>query len=188
LWFYDNYVIALAKKLKECGVFGVSSDEYLNYAIQNRNEWERKGKQCVAEFKAKCEREAQRKGLLGPASTKSIASMNEEKESESVAQSAVDGSYSSVVEAATLSIAQPIAFTAPPGRLGITIDTSKGCPVIFEVEAHSAIRKLVVPGDYIIEIDGVRVRDMSTAAISALVSAKQQQHRNFVIERPTQSV
>ena len=30
--FYDNYVIPLAKKSKECNVFGVSSDEYLNYA------------------------------------------------------------------------------------------------------------------------------------------------------------
>ena len=30
--FLDFYVIPLAKKLKECGVFGVSSDEYLNYA------------------------------------------------------------------------------------------------------------------------------------------------------------
>ena len=44
LWFFDNYVIPLAKKLKDCGVFGVSCDEYLNYALQNRQEWERKGK------------------------------------------------------------------------------------------------------------------------------------------------
>jgi len=36
-------VIPLARKLKECGVFGVSSDEYLNYAQQNRNEWEARG-------------------------------------------------------------------------------------------------------------------------------------------------
>ena len=41
--FFDFYVIPLAKKLKECGVFGVSSDEYLQYAISNRNEWEEKG-------------------------------------------------------------------------------------------------------------------------------------------------
>lgn len=44
IWFFDNYIIPLAKKLKECGVFGVAGDEYLNYAIENRNEWERKGK------------------------------------------------------------------------------------------------------------------------------------------------
>jgi len=36
LGFFDNYIIPLAKKLKECNVFGVSSDEYLNYALQNR--------------------------------------------------------------------------------------------------------------------------------------------------------
>lgn len=43
LGFFDNYVIPLARKLKECGVFGGSSDEYLNYAQQNRNEWEARG-------------------------------------------------------------------------------------------------------------------------------------------------
>ena len=42
--------IPLAKKLKDCGVFGVSSDEYLQYAQQNRKEWELKGKQIVAEM------------------------------------------------------------------------------------------------------------------------------------------
>jgi hypothetical protein len=47
LGFFDFYIIPLAKKLKECGVFGVSSDEYLQYAINNRNEWERKGKSIV---------------------------------------------------------------------------------------------------------------------------------------------
>ena len=30
--FFDFYIIPLAKKLKDCGCFGVSSDEYLNYA------------------------------------------------------------------------------------------------------------------------------------------------------------
>jgi len=36
--------------LKDCGVFGVSSDEYLNYAMQNRQEWEVKGLQIVEEY------------------------------------------------------------------------------------------------------------------------------------------
>ncbi len=48
--FFDNYIIPLAKKLSECGVFGVSSDEYLNYAIMNRNEWEKKGKTMVEDY------------------------------------------------------------------------------------------------------------------------------------------
>merc|ERR1712032_1004975 len=48
--FFDFYIIPLAKKLKECGVFGVSSDEYLNYALKNREEWEKSGKAVVAEM------------------------------------------------------------------------------------------------------------------------------------------
>ena len=43
-------VIPLAKKLKECGVFGVSSGEYLDYAQKNREEWVSKGEQVVAEM------------------------------------------------------------------------------------------------------------------------------------------
>lgn len=48
--FFDFYILPLAGKLKDCGVFGVSSDEYLNYAMQNRQEWEVKGKAIVAEM------------------------------------------------------------------------------------------------------------------------------------------
>lgn len=48
--FFDFYIIPLAKKLKDCGVFGKSSDEYLNYAETNRKEWELKGKEVVAEM------------------------------------------------------------------------------------------------------------------------------------------
>jgi hypothetical protein len=48
LGFFDFYLIPLGNKLKYCGVFGVASDEYLNYALANRREWERKGKEVVA--------------------------------------------------------------------------------------------------------------------------------------------
>eukprot|EP00522_Entomoneis_paludosa_P017187 CAMPEP_0172444826 /NCGR_PEP_ID=MMETSP1065-20121228/4825_1 /TAXON_ID=265537 /ORGANISM="Amphiprora paludosa, Strain CCMP125" /LENGTH=1178 /DNA_ID=CAMNT_0013195527 /DNA_START=75 /DNA_END=3611 /DNA_ORIENTATION=+ len=48
--FFDFYIIPLAKKLKDCGVFGVSSDEYLQYAVQNRKEWDLKGQELVAEM------------------------------------------------------------------------------------------------------------------------------------------
>ena len=53
--FFDFYVIPLAKKLEECGVFGVSSDEYLNYATKNRQEWEVKGLSIVEELIKKAE-------------------------------------------------------------------------------------------------------------------------------------
>ena len=48
--FPNNHSIPLAKKLKECGVFGVSSDEYLNYAQHNRAEWQARGKEVLAEM------------------------------------------------------------------------------------------------------------------------------------------
>jgi hypothetical protein len=48
LGFFDFYIIPLAKKLKECGVFGVASDEYLAYAVKNRQEWKTRGQEIVA--------------------------------------------------------------------------------------------------------------------------------------------
>jgi hypothetical protein len=55
--FFDFYIIPLAKKLKDCGVFGVSSEEYLQYAEKNRKEWEEKGKQVTQELHMKARSE-----------------------------------------------------------------------------------------------------------------------------------
>jgi hypothetical protein len=48
--FFDFYIIPLAKKLSECGLFGVSSDEYLTYALRNREEWEKRGEEVVVGY------------------------------------------------------------------------------------------------------------------------------------------
>jgi len=53
--FFDFYIIPLAKKLKDCGVFGVSSGEYLDYATRNKDEWIERGQEVVAEMMAKLE-------------------------------------------------------------------------------------------------------------------------------------
>ena len=50
LSFFSNYIIPLAKKLKECNVFGVSSDECLLYALKNRDEWKEQGQAVVKEM------------------------------------------------------------------------------------------------------------------------------------------
>lgn len=50
LGFFDFYIIPLAKKLKDCGVFGVSSAEYLDYAMKNRQEWEIRGQEVLSEM------------------------------------------------------------------------------------------------------------------------------------------
>ncbi|KAL3927993.1 MAG: hypothetical protein SGBAC_012849, partial [Bacillariaceae sp.] len=55
--FFDFYIIPLAKKLKNCGVFGKSSDEYLHYAELNRAEWAKKGESIVAGYLEEIEKQ-----------------------------------------------------------------------------------------------------------------------------------
>merc|ERR1712084_65420 len=50
LGFYDFYIIPLSKKLRDCGVFGPTSDENLNYATNNRAMWEKEGEAIVADM------------------------------------------------------------------------------------------------------------------------------------------
>lgn len=58
LRYSDNYVIPLAKKLEECRVFGVASDECLNYALENRKEWAEKGEAMLEQMILKIKQEA----------------------------------------------------------------------------------------------------------------------------------
>ena len=53
--FFDFYIIPLSEKLRDCGVFGVTSDENLSYATANRAEWLRRGREVVAEMVEKLE-------------------------------------------------------------------------------------------------------------------------------------
>ena len=43
-------VIPLAKKLQGCGVFGISGEELLCYAVANRTEWESKGGSVIETY------------------------------------------------------------------------------------------------------------------------------------------
>ena len=65
LWFFDNYVIPLAKNLESCGVFGVSSDECLTYAMENRKLWQAQGEKIVAEIKAEHEEKMNKRRSSG---------------------------------------------------------------------------------------------------------------------------
>jgi hypothetical protein len=66
-------VIPLAKKLDECGVFGVASDECLFSAIENRREWALKGESIVKEMLLRCKE-------LGLEQLKSVLEEDEEEE------------------------------------------------------------------------------------------------------------
>lgn len=50
LGFFDFYIIPLATRLKQCGVFGTAGDEYLGYALKNRQEWTEKGHLLVMQY------------------------------------------------------------------------------------------------------------------------------------------
>ena len=50
---FDNCVIPLAMQLKDIDAFVVCSDEYLNYALRNRQRWASNGREIVAALTAK---------------------------------------------------------------------------------------------------------------------------------------
>lgn len=53
--FFDFFIIPLSEKLRDCGVFGVSSDENFNYASENRRLWVTRGREIVEELRIKAE-------------------------------------------------------------------------------------------------------------------------------------
>ena len=57
LKFFDECVLPLAHKFKECGRFGATATEYLEYALENRKEWERNGQGILEEMKVIAEAE-----------------------------------------------------------------------------------------------------------------------------------
>ena len=53
LLFFDEHVIPVAKQMTECDVFGKSGDEYLSFALSNRQQWATKGGNLVASMMAR---------------------------------------------------------------------------------------------------------------------------------------
>lgn len=53
--FFDFFMIPLAKKINQCRVYGVSGEEILMYAVQNRDEWKERGQDIVNELSKKFE-------------------------------------------------------------------------------------------------------------------------------------
>jgi hypothetical protein len=50
LAFFDTFVVPLTQRLKECGVFGDASEEYLNYGKANRRDWQNKGRDTLLDY------------------------------------------------------------------------------------------------------------------------------------------
>jgi hypothetical protein len=70
---------------------------------------------------------------------------------------------------------------APPGKLGIVIDTTVEGPVVHNVNEGSALKGKIWPGDIIIAIDDVDTRAMSASAITSLMVKTANQLRRLTV-------
>jgi hypothetical protein len=64
---------------------------------------------------------------------------------------------------------------APPGPLGIVVDTTKEGPVIHSLKATSALLGLVGSGDLIVGLDDVDTRSMTAATLTRMMAKRSHQ-------------
>lgn len=71
---------------------------------------------------------------------------------------------------------------APPGPIGIVVDTiSKGC-IVHSLKKTSPMQGLINPGDLIVALDDFDVRQMDAASLTKLMAKKsQQKERKFTL-------
>jgi hypothetical protein len=70
---------------------------------------------------------------------------------------------------------------APPGKLGLVIDTTVEGPVVHKVNSGSTLEQQIWPGDIIVAIDDVDTRAMSASAITQLMVQTAKQRRKLTI-------
>jgi hypothetical protein len=61
-------------------------------------------------------------------------------------------------------------FTAPPGKLGIVVDTTEDGPKVDEVGRYSALKGMLYPGEVVIGINDVNTRSMSAKRLSEVLA------------------
>jgi len=71
--------------------------------------------------------------------------------------------------------------SAPPGPLGIIIDTTPEGPMIHSLKPTSQLLGLVNPGDLIVGLDGVDTRNMTAATFTRLMAKRSQGERKITL-------
>lgn len=71
--------------------------------------------------------------------------------------------------------------TAPPGPLGIIIDTTPEGPMIHSLKPTSQLLGYVNPGDLIVGLDGVDTRNMTAATFTRLMAKRSQGERQMTL-------
>lgn len=71
---------------------------------------------------------------------------------------------------------------APPGPIGIVVDTTKKGCIVHSLKKTSPMQGLIAPGDFILALDDVDVRKMDAASLTKLMAKKSQQaERKFTL-------
>lgn len=70
---------------------------------------------------------------------------------------------------------------APPGPLGIIIDTTPEGPMIHSLKPTSQLLGLVNPGDLIVGLDGIDTRNMTAATFTRLMAKRSQGERKITL-------
>jgi hypothetical protein len=76
-----------------------------------------------------------------------------------------------------------VTITAPPGRLGMVIDTTNKGPLVYHVLDDSPLVKKIFPGDFIIGLNNVDTRSMSSNQLSDMISQAIESHRILTVMR-----
>mmetsp|Transcript_12061 Transcript_12061/g.27486 ORF Transcript_12061/g.27486 Transcript_12061/m.27486 type:complete len:1731 (+) Transcript_12061:313-5505(+) len=100
--FFDFYIIPLARKLKDCGVFGSAATEYLDHALEIRRRWEEEGEEIAERMIAEHD-EALRKALEKEAKESKESKKGEAKESKESKKDEVEESKESKKDEANTS-------------------------------------------------------------------------------------
>jgi len=78
-----------------------------------------------------------------------------------------------------------IEIIAPPGKLGVVIDTPlSGVPMVHAIKDTSILADKVRIGDKLVSVDGRDTTQMSAIKVSKLISSKAQSQRILVFTRP----
>jgi len=70
---------------------------------------------------------------------------------------------------------------APPGKLGVVIDSTSKGPVVHDVKVGSPLEGIVFPGDRIIAIDGEDTRTLPAVMVTKIMAAKKDQQRRMTV-------
>ena len=78
-----------------------------------------------------------------------------------------------------------ITVVAPAGMLGVVLNNPTGdLPVVYDIKETSPLRQMIRVGDYLISVDEVGCRGMTSSSVSAFLSSRSQNPtRTLVLAR-----